>query len=386
MRRVTVAEMFTSYPGPDRSWSLDQRLYLACFALGWLLTVAVIADALSFAAALAVEVCAETICVLVAVVHRKRHRWRWPGMTWIRVLRLVGMLVAVPGVVWLMLWALNYEKARPLGVFIGLVMQPIWLYLLLWAPGFACQYRAEFVENCQKKQRREAGELTAVPSGSAGGPSSTPTQKVRMLRLILGLSFLVIGVGSWLAGALIVTGTWVPAEQTELPLSGLCDIAITPTGTIYCAVPWYARIQMYDADGEFLRGWHVDAGGGIFDVQPTAQGKLQAATLRNDRLYTFDPTGRLLSQDAAAPGTQPLDGSGEGGDAEGNRYRRATPFFWPRAVRTGPDGTSRTLIASPFLLWLVSWPFPAVAWLAAGLGLVAISGGPRKLIRAFGRA
>ena len=49
-------------------------------------------------------------------------------------------------------------------------------------------------------------------------------------------------------------------------------------------------------------------------------------------------------------------------------------MLWPRVVRTSPDGSARTWIATPLYLWLVSWPFPAALWVALGLGLLWVSG------------
>jgi hypothetical protein len=55
-----------------------------------------------------------------------------------------------------------------------------------------------------------------------------------------------------------------------------------------------SRIQVYDREGKFLRGWSVPASGGAFKLHVTKDDNLEVFTARGDRRLVFAADGTLL--------------------------------------------------------------------------------------------
>jgi len=103
------------------------------------------------------------------------------------------------------------------------------------------------------------------------------------------------------------------------------------------------RVQVYDRDWRFVRGWYVDAGGGTFTLRTSGSNQVEVITSRGQWHYTFDLQGKLLSKEHYTSGTY---GSFRG------------------------QGESHTVPTAP---WLWVFTSPGYSWLAAaaGMGLLA---------------
>jgi hypothetical protein len=55
------------------------------------------------------------------------------------------------------------------------------------------------------------------------------------------------------------------------------------------------RVQLYDPQWHFLRGWHVDAEGGDFKVRCSLDGLIEVLTARGNHHYIFNELGELIS-------------------------------------------------------------------------------------------
>lgn len=103
------------------------------------------------------------------------------------------------------------------------------------------------------------------------------------------------------------------------------------------------RIQVYDMNGNFLRGWFIDAGGGVFKLHVTSGDELEVFTARGDRHLVFDAAGRLIRE----------------GRYPGETYD---------ALPVGP--ACKISLGVPWLLLPLTSPF--LAWLVAGIGFVGL--------------
>ena len=61
------------------------------------------------------------------------------------------------------------------------------------------------------------------------------------------------------------------------------------------------RVQVYDRNWKFVRGWHVDAGGGTFKLSASQADRVEAITARGQWHYVFDLSGKLLSKENYTP-------------------------------------------------------------------------------------
>src|SRR5262245_12266351 len=114
-------------------------------------------------------------------------------------------------------------------------------------------------------------------------------------------------------------------------------------GLIYCPSPPWGRIQVYDRDKRFVRGWSVNAFGGTFRIHVDRDNHVEVAMARRRMLYVFDREGHLLS---------------------GASYD-------PRSYSDFDSWQGRTIvIPTPF--YLVPFTHPLFAWLVALAGMLML--------------
>jgi len=137
-------------------------------------------------------------------------------------------------------------------------------------------------------------------------------------------------------GAFLSATGHPPSINTEVPMGRVDGAVIDRDGLIYCpSTPW-GRIQLYDRDKRFIRGWSVNASGGVFRIHVDPQNHLEVATARRRMLYVFDREGNLLSGKAYEP-------------------RSYSDFDnWRGAVVWIPTAFYLLPMASPFFAWGVA--------------------------------
>lgn len=84
-------------------------------------------------------------------------------------------------------------------------------------------------------------------------------EKTKYVTRIIAVLFTVIGCIGFFAGALTGLGfDFRNLDSFELPLGNLRGIAVDSEGNIYCGLQFYSRIQVYDAQGNFIYGKFVN--------------------------------------------------------------------------------------------------------------------------------
>jgi len=125
---------------------------------------------------------------------------------------------------------------------------------------------------------------------NAGGRS-------RPLGWLAGLMGLLafVGIGGFFAQWLVGTGTLPLPNSFQWPAGRVRGIAKTQDGIYVVPLVPISRVQIYDADWHFLRGWNVDTGGKDFTIEVTLDGVIDIRTSRY--LYSFSQSGTLLNKE-----------------------------------------------------------------------------------------
>jgi hypothetical protein len=166
---------------------------------------------------------------------------------------------------------------------------------------------------------------------------------VNRLVSIVAPIFLTIGALGFLGAGLFACGggKWLP-NSFEWPV-GAAD-GVATTGDHYFIVPHtpVGRVQVYDCNWKFVRGWQVDANGGYFNLFVSDTNHVHVITARGRWHYAFDLAGKLLSKEQ-----YPL--------AAKNSFPVETASY---NVPTAP--------------WLWVFTSPVYCWLAAMIGMVML--------------
>jgi hypothetical protein len=160
--------------------------------------------------------------------------------------------------------------------------------------------------------------------------------------VIVASGFLVlIGFAGFFAEMMSGTGIIKLPKSYEWPAGYATGVKKTASGLYVVPLEAEGRVQLYDSNWHFLRGWNVDALGGDFKVAPTPEGNIEVFTARGEHQYSFTENGDLLS-------TASLSDS-----------------FWSLPK----DGQTVIVPTSP-LLWAFS--SPAISWGIGVLGFIGL--------------
>ena len=153
------------------------------------------------------------------------------------------------------------------------------------------------------------------------------------------------GFTCFLAPAIFIGHHEAFPDSFEWPVGHADNVISTQSGLrIVPHIP-SGRIQIYNSDWRFVRGWNVDALGGTFKVMPFDENKEQIdiVTARGNWKYTFDINGKLLLKQSYLP---------------------ATYNSFPKA------GISAVV---PTSIWLLPLTNPFIAWGMTAIGVIWFS-------------
>ena len=166
----------------------------------------------------------------------------------------------------------------------------------------------------------------------------------RSIFSIMGSLLLLYGIVGFFGSAISATGglRWLSTDH-EFPMGIVTNAIKDQNNNIFCPTNPYGRIQVYDKDFKYIRGWFVNAYGGSFRIRFTPGMNIQVATARQQKLYEFSPNGVLLSESTYAPGDYSDFSS------------------WPSQIVAVP---------TPIILWPMFHPFGS--WGVAALGMIML--------------
>jgi len=163
--------------------------------------------------------------------------------------------------------------------------------------------------------------------------------------------------------------------QIRFPLGLPGGLCVNRKGEIYCALNTYSRIQAYDKDGNFIRGWFAYIQkAGPSDVIIDANGLIHVETTYSDRSYdVFNSEGELLENRSRSLYEEKKSGFLETKDNLGNTYKIKDVWFYPKIVKIDSKGTESTVISDPWYLWIFKAPLPTGGFIliAVVIGVIA---------------
>lgn len=171
-----------------------------------------------------------------------------------------------------------------------------------------------------------------------------------------------------ICAALAANGVQAASSTFQLPIGEPIRLLVDSQARVFCLDKAYRRLQIYDREGRFMRGWFVPIG----DLHLGPNEQTVVLVRSPDECVEYDLNGSVLQRASEHPWALPSrDEKPKAEDAEGNSYAFDSTLFSTRIVRIGPSGERTTLVKEPLHLWLIRWPFPVALYLLVPLGLWA---------------
>ncbi len=133
---------------------------------------------------------------------------------------------------------------------------------------------------------------------------SSKSNKHKNLLEIIAYLLIVIGGIGFFGSALSATGglNWLPSSF-EWPIGYTDNAAKTQDGFYVVPHTSSGRIQIYDTDLKFLRGWNVDAHGGTYKISISKENLINVYTARGNWHYLFNLQGDIISKEKYVSGS-----------------------------------------------------------------------------------
>lgn len=157
-------------------------------------------------------------------------------------------------------------------------------------------------------------------------------------------SFVIVGATGFLGNALSAGGglDWLP-ESFQWPVGSANGVISTADHFFVVPLPASGRVQVYDKNWKYIRGWRVPACGGTFRIFASDGELVHIVTARGQWHYVFDLHGKLLS----------------------------TVKYATNAYDSFPNEGVSYVIPTPPWLWVFTSPF--YSWLVAAIGVALLA-------------
>lgn len=151
--------------------------------------------------------------------------------------------------------------------------------------------------------------------------------------------------------------------KTQFPLGDLNGIAVDKKGHLYLCILGYSRIQQYNNEGVFLKGWFTNAWGGLFDIWIDDKDNLNVRATRADEHLIFNADGQLLkTTKIASPEENEYLAQQASGlrakDSLGNIYKIENRKWSPKVIKINSIGEKSILIKDNAYFYLFRCPQP----------------------------
>lgn len=108
----------------------------------------------------------------------------------------------------------------------------------------------------------------------------------------------IVGAVGFFGAAISATGglNWLP-PTFEWPMGRAHGVVTLENGMHAVPHAPTGRLQLYDGQWRYIRGWRVDANGGVFRLRPAADSRIEVFTARGHNRLVYTTDGSLISSE-----------------------------------------------------------------------------------------
>jgi hypothetical protein len=166
------------------------------------------------------------------------------------------------------------------------------------------------------------------------------TAMLRNCLMLLTLVMMILGGECFFVFELLAADVIVLPLAFEWPVGVASGAARTLDGQYIVPLQSPARVQLYDSNLRFVRGWHVDTEGKSFTVAPSAKGTIDVYPNAGQIRLKYTEAGDLVSTESIYVPDVLLNA-------------RSSDWLSGVAI-TVPTPLWRILVFNPFFYWLVA--------------------------------
>ena len=153
------------------------------------------------------------------------------------------------------------------------------------------------------------------------------------------------------------------SETIRFPMSEVEWISVNNDGEIYCLSFSYSRIQVFDSDGQFSKGWFVRKPRGSYQVSLTKDGRVVLGNQDGKPLYCYDSYGNRKSLPEEGEVVFTPMRTRKTVDENGNTYELRNELLRPYIAKIHKNGSEEQIIKDPLGLWIHTYPIPFFAFI-----------------------
>ena len=147
--------------------------------------------------------------------------------------------------------------------------------------------------------------------------------------------------------------------QFPLGTESKAVIALDNQGRLYYAIEAYKRIQVYNEQGEFIKGWFAPIiAEQDWDLYIDKQNLIHVAYNQKDYIYTAE--GELFSIIEKQNNASETTSDRTVMDNRKNLFQINNVFWRSCVAKTSPDNKTSNFISEPFDLWFIKSPLPVI--------------------------
>jgi len=184
----------------------------------------------------------------------------------------------------------------------------------------------------------------------------------KLINKILWLMLTIGGLGFLLiiaSHALASFGAVALSSKVQLPLSieYRKDMWVDSKGNIYTFIPSYSRIQTYNKEGDFSKGWFVK---NIVTIYIDSNDVFHTVTLDDEHII-YNLNGEIITKEFVKDIYEKynrLSKRKTDKDSDGFKYTYNGFPFETKIFKVSPAGERILLMKEPFCLWILKGPFP----------------------------
>jgi hypothetical protein len=143
------------------------------------------------------------------------------------------------------------------------------------------------------------------------------------------------------------------SEKFRFPLTKIEKISVNKSGYIFALSRVFNRLQVFDKEGEFIRGWFVQIQDPSYDLYTDEGDHIVLATEQPPKIITYNVAGQILLEKRIGNEDEfNKNAHSTKRDALGNTFKASPEISPNKIIKTSRNGKQQVIVRDTWGLWL----------------------------------